>query len=259
MTTAIKNLNAEVLTNKKNIKEKKKSHFDVKYNASPNVNKRSKTDRNKQELQLATANSVQKDKKQAKKRRKHKNSELLSLLQHESDNHDTTLNVKKPKLKSLKKLHSVQTINEPQNSKADLVKKKRKRKKKPSTSLSTENLVQSEEDVTNNQPKPTKLLSKYKQKLQQLLQNSAIPQQQTEQPKKKKRPLSLRERMMEKLNAAKFRYINQQIYTKNSKEAKKLFENDKGAFKEYHEGYKQQVERWPLNPVDVIIKSIRKM
>ncbi|XP_056648085.1 ribosomal RNA-processing protein 8 [Diorhabda sublineata] len=80
-----------------------------------------------------------------------------------------------------------------------------------------------------------------------------------EEVKETKPKLSLRQRMMEKLKAARFRFINEQIYTTDSKEAQKLFQTDPDAFKAYHDGYRKQVKMWPLNPLDVIIKSIKKM
>ncbi|CAH1173885.1 unnamed protein product [Phaedon cochleariae] len=74
-----------------------------------------------------------------------------------------------------------------------------------------------------------------------------------------KTTLSLRQRMLEKLKAARFRFLNEEIYTSDSKEAQKIFHNDPEAFEAYHDGYRQQVKRWPLNPLDNIIKSIHKM
>lgn len=71
--------------------------------------------------------------------------------------------------------------------------------------------------------------------------------------------VSLREKMMDKLNSARFRYLNEQMYTKDGKEALKMFQDDPESFKAYHEGYRQQVEKWPLNPLDLIITSIKKM
>ncbi|KAL5288013.1 RRP8 family protein [Megaselia abdita] len=44
-----------------------------------------------------------------------------------------------------------------------------------------------------------------------------------------------------------------------SKEAVKLFAEDDTAFDAYHEGYRQQVEKWPINPLDRIIKAVKKM
>ncbi|XP_050509988.1 uncharacterized protein LOC126886897 [Diabrotica virgifera virgifera] len=78
--------------------------------------------------------------------------------------------------------------------------------------------------------------------------------------KKLKRPVpTLRQKMMERLKAARFRFINEQIYTADSKEAQELFQNDPQAFNAYHDGYRKQVKRWPLNPLDTIINTIKKL
>ncbi|GAB0099510.1 Ribosomal RNA-processing protein 8 [Sergentomyia squamirostris] len=72
-------------------------------------------------------------------------------------------------------------------------------------------------------------------------------------------PQSLRERLIGSLKGSRFRFINEQLYTSQGSEARKIFEEDTTAFRVYHDGYRQQVSQWPLNPLDVIIKSVRKM
>ncbi|XP_043928863.1 ribosomal RNA-processing protein 8 [Protopterus annectens] len=71
------------------------------------------------------------------------------------------------------------------------------------------------------------------------------------------RSASLRMKMEERLKSARFRYINQQLYTSSSHEAKLLFQHDKAAFEIYHRGYTMQVQRWPENPLDRIIQYIK--
>lgn len=90
--------------------------------------------------------------------------------------------------------------------------------------------------------------------------NVALNNNQTvENIKKKKVTLSLRQRMMAKLHSARFRYLNEQIYSNDSRNAQNMFRTDPDAFKAYHEGYRQQVQKWPMNPLEVIIQSIQKM
>ncbi|XP_041973172.1 ribosomal RNA-processing protein 8 [Aricia agestis] len=69
----------------------------------------------------------------------------------------------------------------------------------------------------------------------------------------------LRERMLEKLNAAKFRFLNEKLYTSSGSEAQKLFQEDPTAFQTYHQGYQQQVKKWPVNPLDVVVKRIKNL
>lgn len=69
---------------------------------------------------------------------------------------------------------------------------------------------------------------------------------------------SLLERSRERLNAARFRYLNEQLYTTTGKEAFQLFKKDREAFSIYHEGFQSQVDKWPANPLDMIITFVRE-
>jgi len=68
----------------------------------------------------------------------------------------------------------------------------------------------------------------------------------------------LQAKMVQKLAGAQFRYINEQLYTTTSDEAFNLMQSDPSRFIAYHEGFRAQVEKWPLNPVDHFIKYLRK-
>lgn len=85
------------------------------------------------------------------------------------------------------------------------------------------------------------------------LENSIIPKS------KKNESSSLEAKLKENLMGGRFRFINEQLYTMNSTFAKNLFDEDESAFGAYHEGYRHQVQKWPLNPLDKIIKSIKKL
>ena len=56
--------------------------------------------------------------------------------------------------------------------------------------------------------------------------------------------------MRQKLISARFRHINQTLYTTPSSKAFDLFQDSPEMFQEYHEGFRKQVEVWPENPVD---------
>lgn len=71
------------------------------------------------------------------------------------------------------------------------------------------------------------------------------------------RSAALRLKMEERLKSARFRYINQQLYTSCSSDAQAMFQQDPAAFEVYHHGFRTQVERWPENPVDLLIKYLR--
>ncbi|KAI1497702.1 methyltransferase-domain-containing protein [Biscogniauxia marginata] len=64
--------------------------------------------------------------------------------------------------------------------------------------------------------------------------------------------------MREKLVSARFRHLNETLYTKPSADAFRLFEDSPEMFREYHEGFRRQVDVWPENPVDGYIEDIRR-
>ena len=63
--------------------------------------------------------------------------------------------------------------------------------------------------------------------------------------------------MREKLISARFRHLNETLYTRPSAEAFRLFEESPEMFTEYHEGFRRQVDVWPENPVDGYISDIK--
>ncbi|WFD41589.1 25S rRNA (adenine(645)-N(1))-methyltransferase [Malassezia psittaci] len=63
---------------------------------------------------------------------------------------------------------------------------------------------------------------------------------------------SLQSSMLNSLKGARFRSINEQLYTNASIEARRMMLEDPKMFNEYHDGFRQQVRKWPTNPVDRI-------
>ncbi|KAI0815770.1 methyltransferase-domain-containing protein [Xylaria sp. FL0064] len=63
--------------------------------------------------------------------------------------------------------------------------------------------------------------------------------------------------MKEKLVSARFRHLNETLYTKPSDESFQLFQDSPEMFQEYHEGFRRQVNVWPENPVDGYIEYIK--
>lgn len=75
-------------------------------------------------------------------------------------------------------------------------------------------------------------------------------------PASKLTPLQLK--MRSKLTSARFRHLNETLYTTTSSSALDLFTNSPELFAEYHAGFSQQVkDSWPLNPVETYVKAIR--
>ncbi|KAK6529664.1 25S rRNA (adenine645-N1)-methyltransferase [Arthrobotrys megalospora] len=66
----------------------------------------------------------------------------------------------------------------------------------------------------------------------------------------------LQEKMRQKLSGARFRHLNQLLYTTPSQDSLSLFESQPEMFRDYHSGFRQQVESWPENPVDIYIRRL---
>ena len=119
------------------------------------------------------------------------------------------------------------------------------------------------------QPEPSKEQALKREKLRKMLYGQATkpresPPEQNNGPAapgeevKQDRSASLRSRMEQRLESARFRYINEVLYSTSSGEAKRMFRQDPQAFWIYHRGYTTQVQRWPANPVDGIISYIQQ-
>lgn len=72
-------------------------------------------------------------------------------------------------------------------------------------------------------------------------------------------PKNFHDDLAGRLKSSRFRFINEQLYTQTGDEAIEVFNEDESAFSTYHEGYRLQVKQWPINPLDRIIKSIKKL
>lgn len=68
---------------------------------------------------------------------------------------------------------------------------------------------------------------------------------------------SLQQSMRSKLDSAKFRMLNETMYTSTGAEAKAMLDESPELFATYHAGYTRQVKRWPRNPLDDVIGYLR--
>lgn len=67
----------------------------------------------------------------------------------------------------------------------------------------------------------------------------------------------LQQKMRAKLSSARFRHINEILYTTPSAASHSLFASQPEMYSEYHVGFRQQVQVWPENPVDVFIRVLQ--
>ncbi|KAK9480428.1 methyltransferase-domain-containing protein [Lipomyces japonicus] len=68
---------------------------------------------------------------------------------------------------------------------------------------------------------------------------------------------ALQQKMKNKLSGSRFRWINEKLYTISSEEAKNLIVKQPELYQEYHEGFRQQIQSWPENPVDYFVDRIK--
>lgn len=109
----------------------------------------------------------------------------------------------------------------------------------------------SKDDSNNAKPKAGK------EKKKQNADEATISKQLAAPPKPAAPKLTpLQASMREKLISARFRHLNETLYTKPSAEAFQLFKTSPDMFVEYHEGFRRQVSVWPENPVDGYIRDI---
>ncbi|XP_954999.1 uncharacterized protein TA03880 [Theileria annulata] len=66
------------------------------------------------------------------------------------------------------------------------------------------------------------------------------------------------ELIKKRLIGSRFRYINEKLYKNNSEMSWKLFNNDPKLYTIYHEGYRNQIIKWPYNPINKIISWLNK-
>ena len=76
--------------------------------------------------------------------------------------------------------------------------------------------------------------------------------------KKTKPSNSILNRIDNDLTGAKFRILNEKLYTMSSKDAFEFFDDNKEDFEIYHKGFSSQVSKWPANPNDLIIRSLNQ-
>ena len=69
---------------------------------------------------------------------------------------------------------------------------------------------------------------------------------------------ALQQRFQKKLEGGSFRWLNEKLYTSTGAEALRMYREDPSLYDVYHRGYRSQVERWPVNPLDTIIAEVRR-
>ncbi|KAJ2311034.1 25S rRNA (adenine645-N1)-methyltransferase [Coemansia sp. RSA 2702] len=69
---------------------------------------------------------------------------------------------------------------------------------------------------------------------------------------------AMQKEMQKKLSGARFRWINEAMYTETGAHTYAMVQADPEIFAEYHRGFAEQARRWPENPIDAIIAQLRE-
>jgi ribosomal RNA-processing protein 8 len=69
---------------------------------------------------------------------------------------------------------------------------------------------------------------------------------------------ALQQSFRERLSGSRFRLLNQELYTTNSRDSFRKFQDNPSLFDEYHTGFRHQVSQWPVNPIHVLVGKIKK-
>uniref|UniRef100_A0A1B0AUX6 Ribosomal RNA-processing protein 8 n=1 Tax=Glossina palpalis gambiensis TaxID=67801 RepID=A0A1B0AUX6_9MUSC len=152
------------------------------------------------------------------------------------------------------------------------VKNKKVKKKKKNSKKLKEDESSSTNEATKKVTKSPKLLqgrvekpkNKKSIKAQQLKLSKATAEKAVSESSKKTNSeqdsiSAFAAKVKEQLKGGRFRFINEQLYTMSSRKAAKIFEEDPETFYAYHEGYRHQIAKWPVNPLKRIIKMINRL
>lgn len=171
-----------------------------------------------------------------------------------------TINVNKfLKVKGKKIIHSHNTdfnLSRKLQSNLQIKQKRSNQNSKFSTEKMHKNGKNIQNSIKNKNQLQHDLLNEKRSKLLRLKQNI---EDNIHRNKVTEKNTTLRGKLMERLKAAHFRLINEHIYTNKGDDAEAYFKMNKDDFKVYHEGFRQQASKWPINPLDVIIKAVKNM
>ncbi|CAI2378136.1 unnamed protein product [Moneuplotes crassus] len=84
------------------------------------------------------------------------------------------------------------------------------------------------------------------------------PHEEQKRAKKRKRTEKKLRPAEVELKSSRFRWLNELLYTSDSKSSFQYFKDNEGCFQDYHDGFKNQVKKWPKNPVDIFITELKK-
>jgi ribosomal RNA-processing protein 8 len=170
-----------------------------------------------------------------------------------SETTDKSEKTQRPKKKAAPKTKTEEK-DEPQEEKWSKSKKKRMRKLKGKGD---------DDDNNNNKDKQPKRGaekgSAKKPKQKEEIQASLGRYDKEKQADESKSPgsSSLQMSFKARLSGSRFRILNEELYTTTSTTAFDRFKSNPELYEQYHEGFRHQVEQWPINPVTTIVSRLK--
>lgn len=86
-----------------------------------------------------------------------------------------------------------------------------------------------------------------------------VPKKMKKQQEDEQSAKSFQDKLRENLKGSRFRFLNEIMYKQSGSQSLKLLQDDPTAFTAYHEGYRHQISKWPMNPLDRIINNIKRL
>ena len=223
---------------------------------------RSEQDVEKSKKEKSEQDSTEKAPKNKKKEKREKQEKPLKDKRTGSNSIDVEAGAaarREKKIKAeLEKANALASSEAAQENEPVKSAKKDKSKKEKRKSMDDEAKPDDTNGVaTSKKDKTEKKAKKDKpEKKEKTAEASAGASRPTPKPTPKLTPLQAQ--MAAKLASARFRHLNETLYTTPSSAALEQFKKNPETFEEYHSGFRQQVDVWPSNPVDGYLADIKR-
>ncbi|KAI9326960.1 methyltransferase-domain-containing protein [Pilaira anomala] len=185
----------------------------------------------------------------------------LASLNDQPDQVKETPKVKKPRVRNKKRAleETESSVPEPKKLKNDIPVEKQPESKKGQQKKKLQELLSKKKNNNNNNNNTKQKNGKTEKKSNDTPKELVKPQPVKKIVDEDDGLTPLQRKMKEKLSGARFRWLNEQLYTTPGKHSYELFQEKPELFDQYHEGFRHQVESWPVNPVDVIIDQLKTL
>merc|ERR1712106_1055990 len=130
--------------------------------------------------------------------------------------------------------------------------------KKKKNEGENEKPVKKQKENVKKEKEPIKKKEKKMKNMEKEMGEEFFGENEVEEAVEIERPTTAREelraRLTKQLKASEFRFLNEKLY--RAADSTNVLDPESAQI--YHEGFANQVKRWPINPLDLIIKHVRK-